>query len=548
MKIVLCALNAKFIHTNLAVRSIKKYCESFYPTIKEYTINDSIDSIIASLYKEKADVIAFSCYIWNIDRILYISKTLKSVCPSLKIILGGHEVTYDARDILLNNNYIDFIVRGEGEKPCYMLFDALLNNTDFSFVPSLSYRKDAQIIENEILEESDINEYPFPYESIEDCKSKIIYYESSRGCPFGCTYCLSGRNNKVRYLELERVKKELMFFITNNVPLVKFVDRTFNADKKRACEIFKFIIENNKNTTFHFELSGSLIDDEMIDILKGAKKGHIQFEIGVQSTNKETLKAIGRNIDFDKIKENVRKLINLSNIHIHLDLIAGLPYENYESFKRSFDDVISLFPNVLQLGFLKMLKGSKIRNEASKFNYKFKTQAPYEVIENDFISFDEIIKLKYIEDLLEKYYNSGDFKRSMEFLFKKYQSPFEVFERIYDFYLENNLLDAALSLEKRQEILVKVFGKDDVEDYAKADLLTNKKAKISYDLDPRFKDECFCFLKNEANVKKYLPKYIKLPPKIIYKKLRFEQLFGGVYMFDKLSEELICVTCDFKRK
>ena len=295
-----------------------------------------------------------------------------------------------------------------------------------------------------------LNEYEFCYdESIRDYKSKIIYYESSRGCPFRCSYCLSGRSGGVDYLDLDRVKKELMFFIEHDVPLVKFVDRTFNADRERAREIFRFIIENSKKTKFHFELAGNLIDDETIDVLKNAPDGVIQFEIGVQSTNPETLREIGRNIPLSAIADKIRALLEIGTIHIHLDLIAGLPHEDYKSFGKSFDDVISLRPHVLQLGFLKLLKGSRIREEEGKFGYKYKSKAPYEVMENEFISYDELIKLKYIEDLFEKYYNSGDFKRCMDYLFENYPSPFGVFEKIYDYYLENNLFDRAVSIDER---------------------------------------------------------------------------------------------------
>ncbi len=546
MKIILATLNAKYIHVNLAIRSIGKFCEVFSPKLMEYTINDNIDNIIAKLYKEKADVIAFSCYIWNIEKILYIAKTLKSVSPNITFVLGGHEVSYDAKDILNENPYIDYIIRGEGEKPCYALFDALINKKSVRDILSLTYKDGNEIIENSLCEGGDLNEYPFSYdESIDIFKGKIVYYESSRGCPFQCSYCLSGNNTRVNFLELGRVKKELLFFIEHNVSLVKFVDRTFNADKKRASEIFKFIIENKKNTKFHFELAGSLIDDEMLAILKDAPQGLIQFEIGVQSTNERTMTAIGRKIDFNKIKENVSKILELKNIHVHLDLIVGLPYEGYESFKKSFDDVVSIRPHVLQLGFLKLLKGSKIREEEKRFNYKYKTLAPYEIMENDFISFDDIIKLKYIEDIFEKYYNSGDFKQSMDFLFDKFSSPFGIFEKIYDYMRINNIFDNAISLEMRYTLLKNVFKEEGVCDYTQADLLTNPKTKASYELDLNFKDACFKFLKNERNIEKYLPQCVKLAPKIIYKRLRFQRLFGGVYMYDTTNEKLVEITSDF---
>ena len=533
MKIILSTLNAKYIHTSLALRAIKGVCSKFVPEIREFTVNDNIDGIIASLHKEKADVIAFSCYIWNVEKILYIAQSLKMVNPALKIVLGGHEVSHDGCEILEKHSYIDFVISGEGEKSFPLLLDALFGGISISDVPSLTYRSDGEISSNPIISGGDINEYPFAYdESIKDYKGKIIYYESSRGCPFNCSYCLSGDNRKVSFLEIERVKKELLFFIENGVPLVKFVDRTFNADKKRALEIWKFIIEKSKKTCFHFELAGSLIDDEAITLLKTAPKGIIQFEIGVQSTNPETINAIGRNIEFEKIKENVKKLLEEDNIHIHLDLIAGLPYEDYETFRKSFDDVVSIRPHVLQLGFLKMLKGSRMRKEAEKYGYKYKEKAPYEVMENNFITFDEMIKLKAIEDLFERYYNSGDFKRTMDFLFKKSDSPFEIFETIYEYFEKNGLFERSLSLEYYYEVIPEIFGIEEICDYVRADRLTNKKAKLSYENEKEFKEQCFEFLKKEKNLEKYLPEFTGMPARKIYPRLRFEKLFGEIYLYN----------------
>lgn len=546
MKIVLVALNAKYIHVNLAIHSIRGVCREFSPEICEFTINDNVDNIIASLHSKKADVIAFSCYIWNIEKILYISQCLKKVNPNLKIILGGHEVSHDAEKLLRDSPWIDFIIRGEGEKPCHALFSALENELPLENVPSLTYRCSGEIRETELAPTGNLNDYPFAYdESIRDFKGKIIYYESSRGCPFNCSYCLSGDNRRVNFLNIDRVKRELMFFIENDVPLVKFVDRTFNADKKRANEIWRFIIDNSKNTCFHFELAGSLLDDEAIEILKEAPEGIIQFEIGVQSTNERTIDAIGRSIEFDKIRANVKKLLSLGNIHIHLDLIAGLPYENYESFKKSFDDVVSIRPHVLQLGFLKLLKGSRLRNEAGEFGYKYKEKSPYEVMENNFISFDEIIKLKSIETIFDKYYNSGDFKRSMDFLFDRVKSPFEIFERISDYFCKNNLFEIPVSLEAYYETLEKIFPYDGFDDYARVDRLTNRKAKLSYENEPEFKERCFEFLKRQENIEKYLPKFKGIPPRKIYTKLRFEKVFGGVYLYETETNSLKEITADF---
>ena len=305
------------------------------------------------------------------------------------------------------------------------------------------------------------------------------------------------------------------------------------------------IIENKRNTTFHFEMAGHLIDDAMLAVLKEAPKGLIQFEISVQTTNDSTMKSIGRNIAFSNIKENVAKLISMGNIHVHLDLIAGLPHETYESFKKSFDDVVSLRPHVLQLGFLKLLKGSKIRGEAEKFDYIYKEKAPYEVMQNNFLSFDSLIKLKYIEDIFEKYYNSGNFQRSMEYLLSKYTSAFSVFENLYAYLKKQNQLNSAISMEKRYDILKEVFSEDGVADYANADLLTNAKAKVPYETNVKFKEACFAFLKNEKNIEKYLPSFRGEQPRKLYKMFRFARLFGGIYMCENGKGTLTEITCDF---
>lgn len=547
MKVLLTALNAKYIHINLALKCIAKYCKEFSPCIKEYTINDNIDAVISGIYRENADVIAFSCYIWSIEKILYIAECLKKASPNVIIILGGHEVSYDSERILRDNKSIDYIIRGEGEKPMLELLRSIEKGSECQSVPSLTYRKDDLILSNPLCKPIKMDEYEFVYDdSVRDYKGKIIYYESSRGCPYKCSYCLSSNTSKVNFLSVERVKKELMFFIENEVPLVKFVDRTFNADKKRANAIFDFIIKNKRKTKFHFELAGNLIDDETIDILKNTPKDLIQFEIGVQSTNKKTINSIGRSIDFEKVKENVEKILKIGTIHVHLDLIAGLPYENLESFKKSFDDVIRIKPDMLQLGFLKLLKGSRIRNEADKYGYKFKSKAPYEIISNDFISFDELIELKHIENVLDKYYNSGDFKYTMNYLFEKYESCYEIFEKIANHYLKNGLFDIAVSCDGQYDELEKIFGDfDGIKDCIRMDRMLNKKAKLLYEQDEKFKALCFDFLKNKALVKKYLPHLKDASAKKLYGLLRFEKLFGKVYLYDNKNNILNDVTKDF---
>ncbi len=544
MKTVFVALNAKYIHSGLAVRCIAKYCAAFAPVVREYSINESIDGVIASLYEEKADVIAFSCYIWNVEEVLYIAEMLRKVQPKLKIILGGHEVSYNAKSLLMENPAVDFVVRGEGEKPMHALLGALSDGKEFESVPSLSWRSEEGIEETPLCATGDLNTYPFPYdETIRELRSKIIYYESARGCPFQCSYCLSGKGAGVQYLSMDRVKRELLFFIENEVPLVKFVDRTFNADRKRAAEFFRFIIENRGKTKFHFELAGNLLDEESFAVLEKAPKDLIQFEIGVQTTNPKTMQAIGRNIAFADIVKNVKRLMEMGNIHVHLDLIAGLPYEDLASFIKSFDDVMAMRPHVLQLGFLKLLKGSRIREEAEKMGYIYKTKPPYEVMANRWMSFAELILLKDIEEILEIYYNSGNFKRTMEFLFARYLSPFSVLEKIYTYYKEKGMLRRPLKIETRYAHLPEIFPSDDLADYVRADLLTNPAAKVPYESDLPFKEACFAFLKNEVNVEKYLPHHAGETARTIYKHVRFARLFQGVYLCENGS--LTEVTGDF---
>jgi len=552
MKTLLTALNAKYVHTNLAVRCIKNYCKGFDVTIKEYTINDNIDAVIAGIFEFDADVIAFSCYIWNIEKILYIAECLKKINPSLIIVLGGLEVSYDAKKVLVDNPYVDFVISGEGEIPFKMLLEKLEEDRNFEKVLSLTYRKNDEIFQNPKAKLNDINDFSFVYQKDDDLKNKIVYYESSRGCPYNCSYCLSGEGNSVTFLDTNRVKKELQFFIDNNIPLVKFVDRTFNADKKRADEIFKFIIENTKNTKFHFELAGDLITDRTLDILKNAKNDMMQFEIGVQSTNQKTIESIGRKIDFDRLKDKIISLLSLGTIHIHLDLIAGLPHEDLDSFKNSFNDVISLKPNMLQLGFLKLLKGSRIRNEYQKYGYVFKSRAPYEIISNNFMSFADLCYLKKIETALDRYYNSGDFKNSIDYLFDKFDDKFEIFDKIVAHFNKNNLFDVGVSLDMLFDELICIFsylGKEFC-DHVNFDRMLNQKCKIKSNIDDSetFKEKCFEFLKNQENIDKYIPEFNDLEIKKIIKLIRIEEFFDKIWLFNLKTRRYFDITNDFYNK
>ena len=550
MKILLTTLNAKYVHTSLAVRSLKKSCRDFDITAREYTINDNIDSVIADIYLFGADAVAFCCYIWNISQTLYICECLKKANPNIVTILGGLEVSYDSEDIMMQNPFVDFVIRGEGEVPLNLLFKELENGKQFKNVPSLTYRCGEKIRINPQAAPQDINSHEFVYDDKTDVlKNKIIYYESSRGCPYNCSYCLSGVGSGVSFLDTERVKREIKFFNDKKIPLVKFVDRTFNADKKRADELFKYIIENRSETKFHFELAGDLITDDTIEILRNAPDGLMQFEIGVQSTNPETIKAIGRKIDFDKLKGIISELLKIGTIHIHLDLIAGLPYEDLANFKKSFNDVISLKPHMLQLGFLKLLKGSHIRRESQKYNYIFKSAPPYEIISNDFMSFTDICYLKKIENVLDSYYNSGDYKYTMEYIFKNFESVFDAFDVLVKYYEKNGLFKIGLSHDARCDAMLGAFDffDDEFKDSVGFDRMLNRKCKIRSisSHNEKFKEKCFEFLRNTDNLNKYLCEFKEIPAKKIIKFILIERFFGRIWMYNLKNGKLCDITEDF---
>jgi|LSQX01.3.fsa_nt_gb radical SAM superfamily enzyme YgiQ (UPF0313 family) len=565
MKVLLVALNAKYIHSSLSIRYLKNFCkEAEDISINEYTINDRISNIVADIYKEKANIVAFSCYIWNIEMVLNISDILKKVQPSIKIILGGPEVSYDAQFLLKKHHFIDYIVVGEGEQTFKEMIEHLSNEkTYIADIPGLVLRdKHSNIITtNSRTLIKDLGIIPFPYNKsdMEELSDKIIYYETSRGCPFNCSYCLSSTISGVRYFSLDRVKKDLLFFIKNKVRQVKLVDRTFNCNIKRANEVFEFLLENyQEGINFHFEMAGDLLDDETIKLLGNAPKGYFQFEIGVQSTNISTTETINRKTNFEKIAENVRRLKEKNNIHIHLDLIAGLPEEDYKSFKKSFDDVFALKPHMLQLGFLKLLKGSLIREQAQKFKYEYTTLPPYEILNSKWIEYDGVLKLKLIEDVLDKYYNSRAFEKSLEILLLlKYISPFELFESLamyfeseglnYISHSRRALYDILFNFVKSNEInpqssdLLNIFAQ-----YLKFDLLYN-----NYGVNlPKwgqgqvvsgFKEKCFEFLKSNKNIEEFLPHYCGLPAKKIYRQVKFE-----VFDFDVLQDNSTDVLREYR--
>ena len=435
MRILLTAINSKFIHSNLAVRYLRNFtkdmdCESI---IREFSINDREEKILEEIINEKPDVVAFSVYIWNVEMVTRLSNLIKNVDENIEILYGGPEVSFDSHKFL-ENNIGEYVIEGEGEKTYrdFILYKLGLKNVNE--IKGLHYKKDGNVYSNEKRPLMSMDDLVFPYEDYENLDNKIVYYEASRGCPFNCKYCLSSTSHGVRFLNIERVLKELQYFIDKRVRLVKFVDRTFNCNYKFSMAIWKFLIETDTETKFHFEISADILKEEEIKLLSKAPKGRFQFEVGVQTTNDKVLNNINRFVNFEDIKEKVDELMAIKNINQHLDLIAGLPGEDYDSFVNSFNDVYKIRPEEIQLGFLKLLKGSSMREEAEKYNMKFSPYPPYEILKTDCINYDELLKLKKVEAMVDKYYNSKKFNNIIRFFESKFDTPFEFYYSLGKFF------------------------------------------------------------------------------------------------------------------
>lgn len=435
MKILLTAINSKFIHSNLAVRYLKAFTKDlpYESKIREFSINDREERILKEIIEEKADVVAFSTYIWNVEIVLRVANLIKLVSPQTEILYGGPEVSYDSKDFM-EKNIGEYLIEGEGEKTYRDFVEYKLGLRELSDIKGLYYRKNDEIIFNGTRPLMDMDEIVFPYEEDEDLNNKIVYYEGSRGCPFRCKYCLSSTTHGVRFHSIERTLEELNFFIKKGVKLVKFVDRTFNCNHKYSMAIWDFLIKADTNTKFHFEISADILKEEEIELLKKAPKGRFQFEVGVQTTNDDVLKNINRFVNFSDIKEKVEELLSINNINQHLDLIAGLPGEDYKSFVKSFNDVHSIKPEEIQLGFLKLLKGSDMRRDAHLYNMKYSPYPPYEILSTDKISYDEIQILKRVEAVVDKYYNSQKFNTILEFFYDKFETPYEFFYELGNYF------------------------------------------------------------------------------------------------------------------
>lgn len=428
MKVLITAIDSKFIHSNLAVRYLKSFTKNmdYEAKIKEFTINDREGRILEEIIKEKPDIVAFSTYIWNVELISRVANLIKRVNPKIEILYGGPEVSFDSRTFL-QNNVGEYVIEGEGEKTYKDFILYKLGEIKLENVKGLHYKIDNVVYSNEKRPLMSMDEIVFPYEEDEDLSNKIVYYEASRGCPFNCKYCLSSTSHGVRFLDIDRVLNDLMYFINKKVRLVKFVDRTFNCNPKFAMAIWDFLIKQDTNTQFHFEISADILTNQEIKLLANAPKGRFRFEVGVQTTNDDILKNINRFVNFGDIKEKVLELESLKNIDQHLDLIAGLPGEDYDSFKKSFNEVYEIRPEEIQLGFLKLLKGSSMREDSDKYGMEYSPYPPYEILKTDKISYEEILKLKKVEEMVDKYYNSLKFNYIIKYFEGKFDSPFDFY-------------------------------------------------------------------------------------------------------------------------
>lgn len=515
MKILLVACNAKYIHSNLAVYDLQAYASDYadHIVLKEYTINQQKDDIMRDIYLEHPDVVCVSCYIWNLSFVKELMADLIKILPGVDFWAGGPEVSYDAEKFLIENSEFKGVMVGEGEETFKELAGYYVekNPQDLKNMTGICYRDGDQIIHNGWRQIMDLSSIPFIYKDLSEFKNRIIYYESSRGCPFSCSYCLSSIDKKLRFRDTETVKKELQFFIDNKVPQVKFVDRTFNCKHDHAMAIWKYINEHDNGVTnFHFEISADLLREEELQEMSTMRPGLIQLEIGVQSTNPDTIKAIHRTMDFEKLKGIVDRIHSFGNIHQHLDLIAGLPYEDYDSFRHSFNDVYALKPQQLQLGFLKVLKGSHMMEMCREYGIVYKTQEPYEVLSTKWLDYDHVLKLKTVENMVEVYYNSGQFQNTLEYLENFFQDAFSIYERLGSFYMEKGYGDVSHTRMRRYEILLEFLedvpeiSMDQVKDQMVYDLYLreNLKSRPGFARDQKpFERQIWDFRKREKVAK-----------------------------------------------
>ena len=568
MKILLTAINAKYIHSNLAVYSLKAYSQDEGVELAEYTINQRSEDILMDIYKRRPDVLCFSCYIWNLDVVEELIRELGKLMPDLAIWLGGPEVSYDAKDVLCRLPMVRGVMKGEGEETfaelCKIYRCSKHTDEELENLAGITFRRaDGTIIENPWREVMDLSKVPFVYQRIEDFEHKIVYYESSRGCPFSCSYCLSSVDKRLRFRNLELVKQELQFFLDHKVPQVKFVDRTFNCKHDHAIAIWKYIAEHDNGiTNFHFEVAADLLNEEELKILEGMRPGLVQLEIGVQSTNPDTIRAIRRTMDFDKVSEVVARIQKKGNIHQHLDLIAGLPYEDIQSFAHSFDDVYALKPEQLQLGFLKVLKGSYMEEQQKAYGLEHKSRPPYEVLYTKWLSYEDVIRLKGIEEMVEVYYNSRQFTHTIEALEREYTSSFEMYDRLREYYEEKGYGSVQHKRSARYDILLSyiLYHHPKKVQYYRELLIYDYYLRENAKTRPEFageykvsKEELRTFYENEEEKRKYLVNYQAYDRNQMRKMTHLEYFsyFGKYILFDymeknPLNQEARTCVADFQ--
>ena len=568
MKILLTAINAKYIHSNLAVYSLKAYSQDEGVELAEYTINQRSEDILMDIYKRRPDVLCFSCYIWNLDVVEELVRELGKLMPDLAIWLGGPEVSYDAKDVLCRLPIVRGVMKGEGEETfaelCKIYRCSKHTDEELENLAGITFRRaDGTIIENPWREVMDLSKVPFVYQHIEDFEHKIVYYESSRGCPFSCSYCLSSVDKRLRFRNLELVKQELQFFLDHEVPQVKFVDRTFNCKHDHAIAIWKYIAEHDNGiTNFHFEVAADLLNEEELKILEGMRPGLVQLEIGVQSTNPDTIRAIRRTMDFDKVSEVVARIQKKGNIHQHLDLIAGLPYEDIQSFAHSFDDVYALKTEQLQLGFLKVLKGSYMEEQQKTYGLEHKSRPPYEVLYTKWLSYEDVIRLKGIEEMVEVYYNSRQFTHTIEALEQEYTSSFEMYDRLREYYEEKGYGSVQHKRSARYDILLSyiLYHHPKKVQYYRELLIYDYYLRENAKTRPEFageykvsKEELRTFYENEEEKRKYLVNYQAYDRNQMRKMTHLEYFsyFGKYILFDymeknPLNQEARTCVADFQ--
>lgn len=528
MKILLTAINSKFVHSNLAVRYLRAFTKDmpYECTIREFSINDREEKILEEIIKEKPDVVAFSTYIWNVEMISRLSELIKRVNPNIEILYGGPEVSYDSM-IYLKENVGDYVIEGEGEQTFREFVSYKLGEVDLKTIRGLVYKENGEVKFNGKRPLMSMDDIVFPYEDDEDLENKIVYYEASRGCPFNCKYCLSSTVHGVRFHSIDRVLEELKYFIDKKVRLVKFVDRTFNCNHKFSMAIWKFLIDSNTDTQFHFEISADILKDEEIELLRNTQEGKFQFEVGVQTTNDEVLRNINRFVNFSDIKEKVCELLSIRNIKQHLDLIAGLPGENYESFKKSFNDVHSIKPEEIQLGFLKLLKGSSMREEGDNYGMKYSPYPPYEILSTDKISYEELIDLKKVEHMVDKYYNSQKFNNILNFFYDKFETSFDFFHSLSMFFDKKGYFNRSINnneyykffldfneevLNGENDVLREVIRYDyllhnkrrGIPDYIKGDITKEEERKIKESLREMYSFRDYNIEKFNINIIDYI--------------------------------------------